>query len=434
MLQSQQTRPTLLSSRGQRAIRPPISNLMAIAIERPDVVSLAAGFVDQDSLPNDIIAEISAKILAGEGGKRLLQYGSTEGNLHLRKTLADRLRAADAEAISGTNLSQSSDEHLTAANILLTSGSNQLLCTAVEVLADPGDVILCAAPTYFVFTGFLENMGVHTFGYETDEYGPIPDSVNEAFAYFDRKGELERVKAIYAVSYFDNPRGISTSVERRLALLDIAAKWSRKHKIYVLEDAAYRQLRFRGEDLPSMRALDHEDRVLMAETFSKTFAPGIRVGWGVIPRELMSPMASMKGNFDFGSPAFNQGVINEMLQDDTFDNHVQKLIALYDSKRAAMIDQLEKRLGDNPNCRWIDPAGGLYVWLTLPDTVDTGPTSTLFHESLEQGVLYVPGQYCYPSEGAEVGSSTMRLSYGVQDEAGIRKGIDLLANAISAVS
>ena len=434
MLQSQQTRPTLLSSRGQRAIRPPISNLMAIAIERPHVVSLAAGFVDQQSLPNDTIKTISEKILAGDAGKRLLQYGATEGNLSLRKALADRLREADSEALSATNVAEASHEHLTGANILLTSGSNQMLCTAVDVLADPGDVILCAAPTYFVFTGFLENMSVHSFGYETDEYGPIPESVNEALAYYDRKGELERVKAIYVVSYFDNPRGISTSLDRRMALLDIAAKWSRKHKIYILEDAAYRQLRFRGDDIPSLRALDHEDRVLMAETFSKTFAPGIRVGWGVIPRELMAPMASLKGNFDFGSPAFNQGLILEMLQDDTFENHVQKLVALYDSKRAAMIDQLEKRLGDEPNCRWIDPAGGLYVWLTLPDTVDTGPSSTLFHESLEQGVLYVPGQYCYPSEGAEVGTNTMRLSFGVQDETGIRKGIDLLANAISAVS
>ena len=407
---------------------------MAIAIERPHVVSLAAGFVDQHSLPNDTIKSISEKILAGDAGKRLLQYGATEGNLSLRKVLADRLREADSEALSATNVTEPAHEHLTGANILLTSGSNQMLCTAVDVLADPGDVILCAAPTYFVFTGFLENMSVHSFGYETDEYGPIPESVNEALAYYDRKGELERVKAIYVVSYFDNPRGISTSLDRRLALLDIAAKWSRKHKIYILEDAAYRQLRFRGDDIPSLRALDHEDRVLMAETFSKTFAPGIRVGWGVIPRELMAPMASMKGNFDFGSPAFNQGVILEMLQDDTFENHVQKLVALYDSKRAAMVDQLEKRLGDDPNCRWIDPAGGLYVWLTLPDTVDTGPSSTLFHESLEQGVLYVPGQYCYPSEGAEVGTNTMRLSFGVQDEAGIRKGIDLLANAISAVS
>jgi 2-aminoadipate transaminase len=434
MLQSQQSRPTLLSLRGQRAIRPPISNLMAIALQRPEVVSLAAGFVDQSSLPSEEIENICSRILAGDAGKKILQYGSTEGNTQLRKKLVERLQSADAAAMSQCGMSDNVHENLTDANILLTSGSNQLLYSALDVLANPQDIILCAAPTYFVFTGVLQNMNVQSFGYEVDEFGPIPDSVNDAFAFFDRKGELERIKAIYAVSYFDNPRGITFSLDRRLALLDLASKWSRKHKIYVLEDAAYRQLRFRGDDLPSMKALDQDDRVLMAETFSKTFAPGVRVGWGVIPKELMAPMAALKGNFDFGSPAFNQAIVLEALQGDTFDNHVQKLIALYDSKRAVMIDQLNKSLGNRSNCRWIDPAGGLYVWLSLPDSIDTGPTGSLFQEALDQGVLYVPGQYCYPGEGVEVGSSTIRLSYGVQQEAGIRKGIDLLANAISAVS
>src|SRR4029079_11958906 len=207
-----------------------------------------------------------------------------------------------------------------------------------------------------------------------------------------------------------------------------------QQRIYVIEDAAYRELRYAGDDLPSLRSFDPEgDTVSVAETFSKSFSPGIRVGWGILPKALVEPVCNQKGNIDFGAPNFNQHVMAEVLRQGSFDPHIQLLRAAYREKLFAMLDAADEHLAKIPGVQWQRPTGGLYVWLTLPSKLDAGPDSLLMQRALDAGVLYVPGEYCYPSQGQPMQRNMIRLSFGVQSPENIRQGIASLALAIKSV-
>ncbi len=244
------------------------------------------------------------------------------------------------------------------------------------------------------------------------------------------------MKAIYLVSYYDNPRGVTTSLRRRQRLLDIAKRWSRENSIYVIEDAAYRELRCYGDDVPSLLALAKDDgdgeRVIHAGTFSKPYSPGIRVGWGILPRKLVEPVLAQKGNVDFGSPHFNQVLIAAAMETGLFDRHVTTLRESYRRKLDATLRAAEEHLAPL-DVKWIRPSGGLYVWLVLPAAIDTGVDGALFRRAVEGGMLYVPGESCYPLEGCPRRRNTLRLSFGVPSIDEIRRGIKTLAEAIEGV-
>jgi 2-aminoadipate transaminase len=174
--------------------------------------------------------------------------------------------------------------------------------------------------------------------------------------------------------------------------------------------------------------------VIVAGTFSKSFSPGIRVGWGILPQNLVGPVVDQKGNVDFGSPNFNQHLMAKLLTMGLFDTHVKRLREGYRKKLTAMLTAAREHLAPLAGVRWYEPTGGLYVWLTLPECVDAGMDGPLFEAALAEGVLYVPGQYCYPSRGEAVRHNTIRLSFGVQSCAKIREGVEKLARAIAAVS
>jgi 2-aminoadipate transaminase len=324
--------------------------------------------------------------------------------------------------------------NLSADQVVLTAGSNQLLHLVGETLLDPGDIVLCAAPTYFVFLGMLANQGARSIGVGSDGEGIIPEALDEELRRCEQRGELERVKAIYVVSYFDNPSNVTLSALRRGQIVEIAQRWSKRQRIYVIEDAAYRELRYWGADLPSLRSFDPEgETVIVAETFSKSFSPGIRVGWGILPKALVEPVCNQKGNIDFGAPHFNQRVMAEVLRQGLFEPHVEQLRAAYREKLGAMLEAADTHLAKIPGVAWQRPTGGLYIWLMLPESVDAGPDSALMQRALDAGVLYVPGEYCYPSAGQPVQRNMIRLSFGVQSPENIRRGIAALAQAIGGI-
>jgi 2-aminoadipate transaminase len=238
------------------------------------------------------------------------------------------------------------------------------------------------------------------------------------------------------VSYHDNPAGRTMSLQRKQQLLQVVARWSAgaSHPIYVLEDAAYRELRFEGEDVPSMLALEGaEPLAVYLGTFSKSFSPGLRVGWGVLPAKLLEPVADLKTNIDFGSPHFNQNLLEVVLRLGLDGPHVQRLCDSYREKRDAMLGALEQHFRSLPGAHWQPPTGGLYVWLELPDWIDTGPDGPLFDAALQRGMLYVPGVYCFPESGEPPQTNAMRLSFGVQSCPRIRQGIQLLHEAVEDV-
>lgn len=402
----------------------PISVLMARALAQPDLISLAAGFVDQKSLPAEIVREACERLLSRpEQGRAALQYGTTAGHLGLREAICHHLATADGISAEGL-----------ASRCIVTAGSNQLLHLIAEAILDEGDVVLCAAPTYLVFMGTLAGVHAVSWSVKTDHEGMVPESIEEALNEFEARGELERVKAIYSVTYYDNPQGISTTPSRRAEIVEIAKRWSKHHKIYVIDDTAYRELRYEGRDEPSLLAYDETgSHVIETGTFSKSFSPGIRVGWGVIPSELFTVLEQLKGNIDFGSPNFSQALMAEILTSGAHTQQVETLRATYSEKRDAMLAAMDPAFAGLEGVHWVHPKGGLYVWLTLPENVSTGPQGKLFDEAIQRGVLYVPGQYCYPEQGVRGLSNTIRLSFGVQSPVRIQEGIDALADAVKAV-
>ena len=426
---SHTTAPARLSQRWQWGSKQPISFLMEQAVQNPSVISLAAGLVDQTTLPDTEVRAACEALLADQIlARQALQYGTTQGAERLRKQLIRHL--AELERCAPEELGIAPEQ------TILTTGSQQLLSLVGEVLLDPGDIVLVAAPTYFAYLGTLNGLGARVIPVTADAEGMQTDALQAELQKIDRAGELPRVKLIYIVSYYENPTGISLSAERRRAVVDIACRWSRHQRIFVLEDAAYRELRYDGPELPSVWSFDGDRQtVILAQTFSKSFSPGLRVGFGVVPRELVSPVCDRKGNEDFGSANFNQHLLATIFERGLYGGHVQLLRETYRSKRDAMLAAADRNFGKLKGVTWVHPHGGLYVWMSLPAGTATGFESALFRRATQvDQVMYVPGEVCYAGPVEARPRNQMRLSYGTQTVEGIGEGIKRLANAVRAVA
>ncbi len=415
------------SAAARGAGRSPISELMQQALANPSLISLAAGFVDRPSLPVDAAAAATAEILADPAASRwALQYGTTQGDIVLRRLLIERLEREEGAAPGAFAE--------TVGRTIVTTGSQQLLYLVAEALLDPGDIVLVEGPTYFVFLGLLKAHGAVAMGVATDEAGLRVDDLERVLADLDRQGKLDRVKLIYTISEHSNPSGVSLAADRRAELVQAARRWSKSQPIYILEDAAYRGLGFDGPEPPSVWGHDPAgETVILARTFSKTFSPGLKTGWGVLPESLVAPILGLKGSHDFGSNHFAQAVIAHALGEGGYDRQVEALRPVYRRKRDAMLAALDEQLGDDPEVTWGVPSGGIYVWIAFPEGVDSGRDSELFARSVERGVLYVPGAYCYPDGPGAVPTHYARLCYGGQDEIELAEGVRRLAAALDDV-
>ena len=224
-------------------------------------------------------------------------------------------------------------------------------------------------------------------------------------------------------------------IDGRALYQEIARRWSRRQRIFILEDAAYRELRYDGPVCESVWSCDAPRRhVIYTQTYSKSFSPGVRVGFGVVPRDLVQPICDRKGNEDFGSSNFNQHLIATVLRSGLYEQHVADVCAAYRAKRNAMLSAAAELFAGLPGVEWVSPQGGLYVWLSLPESIETGFRSRLFDAAVRtEGVMYVPGELCYAGAPGDVPRHQMRLSYGVQPPEGIREGMRRLAAAVQSV-
>lgn len=406
----------------------PISDLMRRALDNPRLISLAAGFVDPLSLPVDPTRRaVDALLSDPERGRKALQYGTTIGDRSLRERLVRRLEQEE-DALPGQF------DHVVDRTVV-TNGSQQLLYLVAEALLDPGDIVLVESPTYFVFMGLIEARGVRVIGVETDDEGLNLDALDATLSALDQAGDLPRVKLIYTVSEHGNPTGLSLAADRRGPLVDLANRWSVRgqQQIYILEDAAYRGLSFTGREPSSVWRHDEEGRcVILARTFSKSYSPGLKTGFGVLPEALVAPILNLKGDHDFGSNNFAQLVLDQALSDGSYDSQVSWLREVYRKKCEILLGALEEHLGGVEGVSWTVPRGGLYIWLTVPEWLDTGKDGPLFSRALESEVLYVPGAYAFPEEPGPVPSNHARLCFGVPDEDQLREGARRLAEALSA--
>lgn len=412
--------PVHFSEQALRTADQPISYFMQQAVENPNLISLAAGLVDPMSLPASEVSEtLSALLGRPETARAALQYGTTQGYAPLREKLLTRTAALDS-ATPG-EMSLSTDD------VVVTTGSQQLLYLLGELLLNPGDIVITEAPSYFVYRGTLNSLGARTLSVPMDEHGMDTEVLADMLARLDRSGEIEKLALIYVCDYFQNPSGLTLSLPRRQQLLELVKRYSKQRRIFILEDAAYRELRYDGPDLPSIKSFDAENQhTILAMTFSKPCAPGLKTGYGFMPREIVGPLLRLKGNHDFGSNNLTQHLLDRLIASGAYDKHVAGLCQVYRRKRDAVLGALEREFGadrkatngagEGPGTevRWTHPNGGMYVWLTFPPDVDTGPRSALMEACLREGVLYVPGEFCYVTDPDSFSShNEARLSFGL---------------------
>lgn len=415
-----------LSALGSRASAPEIAELMRISLERPNVVSLAAGFTDSRSLPGEEVRSIVESILSDpDMARSALQYGVTPGDQELRALTLERIRKADRT--SGVVDSVS--------NSMITTGSQQFLYLTREALLDPGDILLVEDPTYFVILGLLANTGVAARGVATDSEGISLERLVATLERLRSEGDLSKVKALYLVTYCQNPSGRTTAFHRKKEALRILSEFEQDagHPIYLIEDAAYRELRFGVDDPPSaLSDSDHGHRVIYTGTYSKPFSTGLRVGFGVVPEELVSPILNLKANHDFGTPTFNQAIMKHALKTGVYDTYTSQLRERYSVKSEIMRGALSASFGDR--ARYEDPKGGLYYWVDLGASVETSMDSRFFRTALEKEALYVPGCLCYCDDPSRARPNReMRLSFGGAKDEDIPIGIERLAATLDDI-
>jgi 2-aminoadipate transaminase len=414
-----------LSQLAHHTTEPAISWLIKLTLEHPNLVSLAAGFTDTESLPLEEARELLNDVLRSpRRGRPALQYGLTVGDPLLREFTAGHLRKADRQR--GTLVYDP-------ARTIITGGSQQLLYMTAEALCDTGDIVLVEDPTYFVFLGITESHGLRCRGIRLEHDGIDLEHLEEVLEELKRSGELRRVKMLYLVSYFQNPTGRTTAFAKKRAALELLRKYERAagHVLYLVEDAAYRELRFSGDDEQSALASDFADRVIYVGTYSKPFATGARVGFGILPEPVFTAVSRIKGNHDFGTSNLLQQLLSRALESGAYERHLPVLRKRYAAKAARMVKAIQKHFPIE--VKWDEPSGGLYVWAQLPAGLKSGVKSKLFQMALKRGVLYVPGELCYCNDSSRrKPNSEMRLSFGGAKDKEIPLGIERLGRVVAA--
>lgn len=417
---------------GLRTAPPPIAWLMRQALERPRVISLAVGFTDEATLPvNETRALLEGILRSTRRGRAALQYGTTAGDAALRACAAARVRVQDAGAPGARGGAAYLPERL-----LITNGSQQLLYLVTEALCDPGDIVLVEDPTYFVYLGIVQSHGLRCRAVRLTPEGLDGEDLKRVLTRLGREGELGRVKLLYMVSYHQNPTAITTSLERKRAALDVLRHFERRagHPIYMVEDAAYRELQAGDAALPASALVlaGAAERVVYASTFSKPFATGARVGYGLLPRAVHQVAVRLKANHDFGTANLLQQLLLEALRSGVYDRHLAVLRKRYACKAAVMLDALREHFP--PAVGWDEPRGGLYVWARLPPRHKTGLRSRVFREAMARDVLYVPGAMCYADDPTRrKPAHEMRLSFGGARTGEMRVGIERLGAVLAEV-
>lgn len=373
--------------------------------EKPEIISFAGGLPAPDVFPVDEFRRACDKVLV-DVGPQALQYGTTEGYEPLREMIA---RHSARYGIK-----------VTAENIMITSGSQQALDLLGKILINPGDRILVESPTYLGALQAWNAYGAEYVAVPSDEHGMITEALEEAL----RAGP----KFIYVLPNFQNPTGVTLSMERRRQLIDLADRYG----VPVVEDDPYGQLRYEGEHLPSVVVLDGEFRsnsdpcyrgnVIYLSTFSKILAPGLRLAWVVAPPEVIRKLVQAKQGADLHTATFNQMVAFEVGHGGFLDQHIKLIRKVYGERRNVMLGALDSYFP--PGVDWTHPEGGLFLWASLPEHMDT---SELLKVAVQNNVAFVPGAPFYPCGGGE---NTMRLNFSNATPEFIREGILRLGKAI----
>jgi len=383
--------------------------MMALT-ERPEVISLAGGLPDTSTFPPELYAQLMAHV-AADSTARALQYGPTGGMAVVMEGIVEVMAA------EGTMVDLE--------DIIVTTGGQQVIDLVCKTLIDPGDVIVAEAPTY---PGAVPTFGAYeadVVQIEMDDEGMPIDALEAALDELQAQGR--RPKFIYTIPNFQNPGGVTMSLERRRQLVELA----RERELLVLEDNPYGLLRYEGEALPTLYSLDASsagrggasDLVIYLGTFSKILSPGVRLGWAVAPRPVLEKLNLGKQGADLCSSSVTQLFVAAYLREQDWMGYIHTLRDLYRRRRDTMLDALEEHFGEHS--RWTKPQGGLFIWATLPEYIDT--TDLLARALESEDVAFVPGRAAY-MDGR--GASSMRLNFAGIREEDIREGIRRIGKVV----
>ena len=377
-----------------------IRALFAVA-SRPEVVSLAGGMPNLSALPLDAVGKLMGELVQTRGAQAL-QYGSGQGDPHLRELICEVMAL---EGIAGSS-----------EDVVVTVGSQQALDLVTRVFLDPGDVVIAEAPSYVGALGTFAAYQAEVVHVAMDEHGLVPEALREVVAAVQASGK--RAKFLYTVPNFHNPAGVTLVEQRRDEVLQICQAAG----LLVLEDNPYGLLGFDAPPTRAIRARGGEDDVLYLGSFSKTFAPGLRVGWVLAPHAVREKLVLAAEAAVLCPPTFNQLAVAEYLATQDWQGQVAAFRSMYRERRDAMLDALRSQMPEGTT--WTNPSGGFYVWVTLPDDLDS---KVLLPRAVTARVAFVPGTAFF-ADGT--GRSHLRLSYCYPEPDRIREGVRRLATVL----
>ncbi len=371
-------------------------------VESSDIISLAGGLPAPETFPVEMIKEISAEVLEKHSDKAL-QYGTTKGFTPLRLALANWMGRHYTIPMSKVE-------------IMMVAGSQQALDLIGRTFINPGDVVAVEAPTYLAALNAFRYYEPEFLSIPMDDDGMKVDVLEEKVEDLEKQGK--RLKFVYTVSTFQNPAGVTMSVERRKKLVKLA----KEHDFLIVEDNPYSELRYSGKPVPPVKHFDNEGRVLYLGTFSKILSPGFRLGWVAAHPHFIRKMEIAKQAIDLCANTLSQVIAWKYVEEGYLDRHIPEIIEFYRPRRNAMLEALDEYMpGD---IRWTKPDGGMFVWLTLPEGMDT---KLMLEKVIARGVAYVPGEAFFAHRDVK---NTMRLNFTYVPEDKIREGVRRLSEVI----
>lgn len=360
---------------------------------QPDIISFAGGLPAPELFPVEEVRAASDAVLR-EHGSKALQYGQTEGYMPLREWIAGEMASRSVRAVA--------DE------IMVTGGSQQVLDLIGKLFLNPGDVVLTENPTYLAAIQSFQTFEANFVPVPTDAQGLIPEAIPDLI-------REHRPKFLYTVPTFQNPTGITLPSERRERLARIAAE----HNLIVVEDDPYGKLRYRGEAIPPIKHWDETGCVIYVSTFSKTIAPGLRLGWVVAPQDILTKLVILKQASDLHTSSFDQLVAHTYLTSSDQAAHLAKICHAYGERFDVLDEALRARMPSSYS--WTRPDGGMFLWITGPESLDA---LELLQRAIDKKVAFVPGRDFFPAGG---GKNFLRLNYSNSTPERIREGVDRLA-------
>ncbi|MCP3979829.1 MAG: PLP-dependent aminotransferase family protein [bacterium] len=395
-----------LSDSARTQTRNEIRELLKL-ISRADIISLAGGLPSPDAFPIDELKRIIPDTLE-RYGTSALQYGATEGDVGLRQELLKLMAAQEGGRFREIGID----------NILITSASQQALDLCSRVFISTHDAVVCGLPSYLGALGAFTACGAKLSGVLLDDSGMRTDLLEQRLVDLRRRGV--RPKMLYVVPDFQNPAGVSLSLERRRELLQIAHEFD----LLVIEDSPYRDLRYVGRNPPSLFDLDRDGRVISMFTFSKILFPGLRLGWVVADEEVISRLAVAKQPVDLCTSGLSQVVAREYLKTGGLGSQIARIRKLYSVKREVMLRALDDAMKPEWGVRWTRPEGGLFLWMVLPSWMKS---RELFARALEAKIAFVNGD-SFHCDGT--GDNTLRLNFSFPEPDELRTAAARLAGVI----